>query len=212
MKIRNGFVSNSSSSSFLLKANSTMEIFCRMLPLLKKDYEFDDEAVSAWNKYHAPRIEKFLKKYPKDFNGGIRIPFTCNFETYIYPVDGGESYIETCNNIDWSEIFASNELTDLDDCDRYGNDEITQFVDVSTLKTNTSKGFYKEMCEEWEKKYSKKTTEPVEKTFEEKIEDCITKTLSQNSDVPATGMETSYYYLEGFAAGLSAALRMYKNG
>lgn len=151
MKIRNGFVSNSSSSSFIVGANSTMEVFKMMLPVIKEDYMGYSDGIAGWEKFHAKRITKFLESQPDDFNGGIMIPFTCNYETYIFPAMSGRCYVETCNNHDW-EKYLRVEFVD----DRYYRniDGVTKFVDVSTGKISTAKNYnddlYAELCKKYE--------------------------------------------------------------
>lgn len=151
MKIRNGFVSNSSSSSFIVGADTTMDVFKMMLPAIRDDYMGYHDGEKAWDKFHAKRVLRFLESHDPDFNGGIVIPFTCNFETYIFPARNGRCYVETCNNHEWENYFPV-EFVD----DRYYRniDGITTFVDVATGKTNTAKNYnedlYAELCKRYE--------------------------------------------------------------
>ena len=87
MKIRQGFVSNSSSSSFVIQKNAyanVMEIAEQMI----RCREWDDDAKEV------ARLKKGIPKYgvnhPVSFN-------TCNYRTYIMPA-GEHFLIETCNN------------------------------------------------------------------------------------------------------------------
>ena len=139
MKIRNGFVSNSSSSSFVISAKSTMKVFNKMIPLIKKEYDDDKESVAAWQKYHAKKVDVFKKSHDETFNGGIIIPFTCNFETFIFPVKDGECYVESCNNHPWEEIFP--DMFEDDSDYRHYSDDETIFTDVNTNTLITAKAF-----------------------------------------------------------------------
>jgi hypothetical protein len=143
MKIRSGFISNSSSCSFTVDAKSSMEVYKKMIPLLKKNYcMYDDD--DMWEKYHARHVKTFEETHDDDFNGGIIIPFTCNFETYIFPVKNGKCYVETCNNHPWEEVFSGKDNYLEDDINDYRKCENTKTicVNVSTNKTTTPSVFY----------------------------------------------------------------------
>lgn len=141
MKIRTGFVSNSSSSSFVVDAKSTMEVFKKMIPLVKKDYGEDGNSV--WDEYHGRDVDRFIKAHDDNFNAGIIIPFTCNYETFIFPSVKGKCYVETCNNHPWEEVF-SDMIEDESDC-KHSRDNTTMFVNVNTNKTTTAKAFTKKL-------------------------------------------------------------------
>ena len=108
MKIRNGFVSNSSSSSYII-CNDIEAVTTHMLNVIIKDYkDFDKETkitnVKTYNKW-----KRNLKSKLKDIevqNGktGISFPST-NYRTYVLKV-GQNCHIATCNNQYWD--FAEN--------------------------------------------------------------------------------------------------------
>lgn len=135
MKIRNGFVSNSSSSSFIVKAKSSMEAYYKML----KAYNEDQNA--SWG-CDGRSDDKFINTHNMKFNGGIFIPYTCNYETYIYPSDNGECHVETCNNHDWSDIILR--YVDEDGEYKYWEDVTTPFTDVTTNKIKTAKALHED--------------------------------------------------------------------
>jgi hypothetical protein len=97
MKIRNGFVSNSSSSSFIIPNGNIATIANIMLRTVIEDWEeLDQDTVSLWRK----NAEKCHDN--KDIqNGkvGIMLP-SCNYETYIFKVNN-DIYVDTCNNHQW---------------------------------------------------------------------------------------------------------------
>jgi hypothetical protein len=87
-----------------------MEVFRLMIPLVKEDYCDYEDGKKAWKKTHGENVKRFKKSRGKDFNEGIIIPFTCNYETFIYPVKDGECYIETCNNHPWQDVLPGQEV------------------------------------------------------------------------------------------------------
>jgi hypothetical protein len=125
-----------------------MEVFKKMVPLIKEDYTFSQEAIDAWNTYHAPGIKRFVESHDDSFNDGIIIPFTCNFETFIFPVNDEKAYVESCNNHPWEEVF-SDIIEDADNECKHYEDDKTMFVNVKTNKTCTAKGFTKKLYESY---------------------------------------------------------------
>ena len=94
MKIRQGFVSNSSSSSFIIEVGkpykNSAELAIDMIAL--REWENDDELIS--------KINKRIQEQPED-----KIPkniffYTCNEETFIVN-DGKFLMVDTCNNHPW---------------------------------------------------------------------------------------------------------------
>lgn len=137
MKIRNGFVSNSSSSSFIVNANSTMEVFNKIISIVQNEYEDYPDGKKLWKKYHYDGVMRFKESHDEDFNGGIIIPFTCNYDTFIFPSKDGKCLVETCHNHDWSDLpiykYVENRF------EHYENDDI--FVIVSTNRVTTPKKY-----------------------------------------------------------------------
>lgn len=105
MKIRSGFVSNSSSSSFIVGAPgedvTTAAVAEAMLMVIAEDYgdhENNDAAL------------KWARAHPK-FDSPILIPWTCNYETYIWKNANGVC-IDTCHNHDWSTLHDGEDAYD----------------------------------------------------------------------------------------------------
>lgn len=92
MKTRNGFVSNSSSSSFIVKVKkpflSVFEVADYMISC--RGWKNDDETRS--------KIKEMIFK-GMDINTSLMFP-TCNYSTYIVK-QGDRFYISTCNNHDF---------------------------------------------------------------------------------------------------------------
>jgi hypothetical protein len=138
MKIRSGFVSNSSSSSFIVNAKSSMEVFLKMIGVVYDEYKEYDEG-AWWKKHHEENVMRFIEEHADKFNEGIIIPFTCNFATYIFPARNGQCYVETCNNHPWESVFPDM-FEDESECRHY-EDGKTSFVNVSTGEKTTAKKF-----------------------------------------------------------------------
>lgn len=119
MKIRSGFVSNSSSSSFIIRDGRTaVEVAKQMCEIVFEEYEREDWFSEEKKKEYLEKNKKILKwlddnpKYP----GSILIPLTCNYETWIYTdwIKLGNIFIDTCNNHDWEPLRPSKWTSDTD--------------------------------------------------------------------------------------------------
>jgi len=97
MKIRQGFVSNSSSSSFILGCETTAEALGEILDALELEGEL-------WTSPDVQKAREFLEQVGKGFNEPIIYPYTINYETLIYP-EGRYIRVDTCNNHDWTEYL-----------------------------------------------------------------------------------------------------------
>ena len=145
MKIRQGFVSNSSSSSFIVSAENSMEVFREMTKIVKQEYdkEFngDDDNDGWFDKYWADHIKEFEAAHNKYFNGGIILPFTCNYETYIFPSVDGKCLVETCNNHDWDDLKIVGWEGESDYT--HAEDDTTEFVVIGEPNVvTTAKKYY----------------------------------------------------------------------
>jgi hypothetical protein len=90
MKTRHGFVSNSSSSSFMVMDSSLHIADLAYVMIALREWENDAKLMQ-----HALEMKKYL---PEEC--GIAF-HTCNYETYIYRDDAGWIQVRTCNNHDW---------------------------------------------------------------------------------------------------------------
>lgn len=96
MKLRKGFVSNSSSAAFIIRAsaecNTVSDLAKEML--LSRGWENDNAVVAILKKHIQQGIDPDT---PMAFS-------TTNYPTYIVPVmvDGVKYFaVNTCNNVDW---------------------------------------------------------------------------------------------------------------
>lgn len=110
MKIRIGFVSNSSSSSFILEGTSVRKIASYMLHVVLLDWRGDQEENPVSKKVKESSEETYKKwernlivafKTPRVKSGkiGIVLP-SCNYDSYIMAKDE-DVYVSTCHNQYW---------------------------------------------------------------------------------------------------------------
>lgn len=156
MKIRNGLVSNSSTSSFIINGN-IRDISENMLNTVICDFsEWDSTDVTAGRRTSSvykkwkTNLKKGLKK-KEILNGTMGIAFpSCNYDTYIIMVDN-KCYIKTANNHQW-EIEAPNVDDNEDEYNKIENAHKDKyFYDVRNglIHSDTeydSTGLYCEIC------------------------------------------------------------------
>jgi len=110
MKTRNGFVSNSSSSSFIISVNDFPSVRDLAIYMINKkigenSYEKDED--NDYDIYDKKYIRALIDV---DENQAISFP-SCNYDTYIKKV--GDCYlVATCNNTDWDLYDKTTSLTD----------------------------------------------------------------------------------------------------
>jgi hypothetical protein len=96
MKIRQGFVSNSSSSSFIISGFDCTKVLSEMIKVSKWDNKKDAVNLAAFKK--SPIYRNF-----KANNIGAMF-ITCNYNTYIYYSKlFNNIVVETCKNTFWNE-------------------------------------------------------------------------------------------------------------
>ena len=111
MKIRNGFVSNSSSSSFIISDKHFPTVRSLAIYMLNKkieDYEsdFDEEEKEEnyYDKLLITRLSNVDENDPVSFS-------SCNYDTYIKKV--ADCYlVSTCNNTRWELYDYTTSLTE----------------------------------------------------------------------------------------------------
>lgn len=125
MKIRSGFVSNSSSSSFVLSGTCTNQVAKQMLDVVFQDWNdyCDTPAKKKENKARYRSLCKNLARAPVD--APITLPST-DYETYICRLPDGRTYVSTCNKHDWSVLNYAEDIS-------YGADgggELEKYADT----------------------------------------------------------------------------------
>jgi hypothetical protein len=99
MKTRHGFVSNSSSSSFLISTSAYKSVFdlaLHMIELRDKDLLYDNEEVGEWACANLKDIILSAAKNGMNENTPISFP-TVNYDTFIVKMDN-YYIVATCNN------------------------------------------------------------------------------------------------------------------
>jgi hypothetical protein len=107
MKIRNGFVSNSSSSSFILEKSKKYPDAYSLASKMVYYREYEDDEKLAQKTIVAVRKRKLSKLNGEEvqFNCENVSFSSCNYDTYIVDY---EDYliVETCNNHDWDDFYG----------------------------------------------------------------------------------------------------------
>ena len=159
MKIRKGFVSNSSSSSFIIKnTNITPAEFVEQIidPLI----ELRKENFPDWNLESFILQKENVKKLINEKNDSpVVFVGTINEETFVLKLEK-DLIINTCNNEDWAFIFdvisCGDKVKYIDDegflfvpDDRYKWWKAIKYIDLRDFEMLTSREIGNKVCEEW---------------------------------------------------------------
>ena len=135
MKIRNGFVSNSSSSSFIISDQNfptvrSLAIYMLNQQIKERRYERYSNKWIKYDKQYIKNLEKIDENQPVSFP-------SCNYDTYIRKV--GDCYlVATCNNTDWDLDDYSTRLSDeakkeLNEIKNYYNEGTYEHTQIMNL-------------------------------------------------------------------------------
>ena len=144
MKIRKGFVSNSSSSSFIVEGSATIaQVALAMMYEIRSDWES-----SNYDSWDPPkRFYEALKwvSENQNYDKPLLIPWSTNEETFIWRANDG-IMVKTCNNHDWGLVGA----TYIDDEDRFYEEvKLEIFLDLEDMSHKTKKQFWDEQMAKW---------------------------------------------------------------
>ncbi len=146
MKIRNSFVSNSSSSSFIVSVKDAVTVGeCAFIMLShvieqRKERYPEDEIVPV-----ILAAQQWLQDN-LTYDKPIVIPWTCNYETWVWKNDVGIC-VDTCNNEGWYDILDAQYVSEdwpyiEEEGPQFKDGHSTaSFLDLSTMKETTKADF-----------------------------------------------------------------------
>ncbi len=131
MKIREGFVSNSSSSSFIVlepKLTTTARVALMMLSVVMEEYEGEGWLDGELEDEMEKAID-FLSSNT-DYDQPICFPWGINYETFIRRTDEG-IFVDTCNNHPWWDYFDCGSSSTEEE---YWEDDGTSYLELQSLE------------------------------------------------------------------------------
>ncbi len=150
MKVRNGFVSNSSSSSFIIEGDATIsQVALTMMYEIRHCWsEWKEKDAFDWTP-----PESFGKAIQwltdnRDYDEPLLLPWSTNEETFIWRHDG-IIMVKTCNNHDWSLVGPR--YTEYEDT-FYEQRKLHIFLDLDDMRHKTHKQFWDEQMAKWEER------------------------------------------------------------
>jgi hypothetical protein len=149
MKTRQGFVSNSSSSSFILQGASghvltTADVARALIEIMETDWLAEDPDYGPT--FNETRALHWLRRHP-GYDGPIMFPWSYNYETYIWSTPDGVK-VDTCNNSPWDRIEADGSIfmTYMDDIDGCPED----LLDLDTMEIQDKQFYHRELMKRLE--------------------------------------------------------------
>lgn len=148
MKIRQGFVSNSSSSSFIVtepNLTTTARVALMMLSVVMEEYDTDGYLTDDLLEEMENAIDYLLNNI--GYDEPICFPWGVNYETFIRRTEDG-IYVDTCNNHPWWDYFScANVESESDDED--WSDTSNKYLDLDTLSKVDRQHYYRKIMGEY---------------------------------------------------------------
>lgn len=143
MKIRNGFVSNSSSSSFIISVNDFPTVRSLATYMLNKKIE-EYEEYRDHDEYDEDDYDKTLIERLQNIDEDQSLSFSsCNYDTYIRKIK--DCYlVATCNNTSWDLVDYTTRLTknDIEELKKLQNTYIKNSDDYENIQTIIDGEYY----------------------------------------------------------------------
>jgi len=164
MKVRTGFVSNSSSSSFILKDKkiTTAQVASIMLYGVRESrIEYDkvhNDAIKCGDT-HITCMNlaiNWLEQH-QEFDEPVSFPWTTNYETFIWRNEKNKICVSTCNNQQeyWGML---GELYDISYEESFCEGiESEEFLDLDSMQKFTQRGYLQYRTEQWQQLLQKKS-------------------------------------------------------
>ena len=141
MRFKKDFVTNSSSTSFVVVDKTTGEILKEIVDVVWSDVR------------HSKKDINFLLKDPK-FDKNVVYPLTINEETFIYRICPAKVRVDTSDNHDWNHLPF--EMQDVKEWDKnYEKSKEMIFLDMKDFKMKTRNKIQQDRMDEAEREYQK---------------------------------------------------------
>ena len=148
MKVRSGFVSNSSSSSFIVdqaEGRTTAYIAYQMIRMLWQDRgnwgltkkEYKEHQRSLLRAIH------YLQRH-FDLDVPIMFPWSCNYETFIWRNKDGAFCVDTCNNDPWDNTLKDIMWMDEEEMS-LKHDRPPKFLEMKEIRVRNSDFYHQEL-------------------------------------------------------------------
>ena len=142
MKYKPEFISNCSTSSFVVSNASPDMVAIDMLKGILKIYEEEETGRDSLDfseaKTSINKAIDFLMESGEKYTA-IFFPWGINYDNYLQEIGPFRTKVNTCNNINWDEYLTISEWLGEEDDDTYDHHG-KQFLDLTDFKIKTDPG------------------------------------------------------------------------